>query len=182
MNPKTALTTLALLVASLAQAQSDAVSTYFSKYVDDPDFTVVYISGKMFNLMESVISTVDTDELNAEQVAALSEVVRGMQGLRILTTDKNGIALYEDAKRKMTGAKPYELLMTVREKNKSKVDFYTHESAGKVDELLLLVGQANSNFVLLSFVGNIDVAKINDLARAFDDDDDDDDAKPKNKM
>ena len=170
MNLKVLFTAIALFAVTYAQAQSDAVSTYFSKYVDDPNFTVVYVSGKMFNLMESVISTVDTEDLNAEQVKALSEVVQGMKGLRILTTDQNGLALYEDAKKKMTTAKPYELLMTVREKDKSKVDFYTHEAGGgKVDELLLLVGQANSNFVLLSFVGNIDVAKINELAKAFDD-------------
>ena len=168
MNLKSFFTILGLLTTSLLHAQADAVSTYFSKYVDDPDFTVVYVSGKMFNLMESLISKLDNEDLNAEQVKALSDVVSGMQGLRILTTDKNGITLYDEAKKRMATAKPYELLMTVREKNKSKVDFYTHESNGKVNELLLLVGQANSNFVLLSFVGNIDMSKINELAKAFD--------------
>ncbi len=160
-----------------ANAQSDAISTYFSKYVEDPEFTVVYISGKMFNLMESLISTVDPDELNDEQTKALAKVVTNMKGLRILTTDKQGLKHYEEAKKKMVGAKSYEVLMTVREKNKSKVDFYTHSVNGgdKVDELLLLVGQVDGNFVLLSFVGNVDMASISELAKSFDEN------KPKDK-
>ena len=169
---KSLLTAVAMCFCLGAQAQTDAISTYFSKYVDDPDFTVVYISGKMFNLMESLISTVDPDELNDEQTKALTKVVTGMKGLRILTTDKQGLMHYEEAKKKMVGARSYETLMTVREKDKSKVDFYTHSVGGgdKVDELLLLVGQVDGNFVLLSFVGNVDMAAISELAKSFDED------------
>ena len=172
MNLKLFITALALSASFAAQAQSDAISTYFSKYVDDPNFTVVYVSGKMFNLMESLVSNLETDDLSAEQARALGDVVKGMRGLRILTTDTNGIALYEDAKKKMVGAKTYETLLTVREKNKSKVDFYTHTVKGtdKVDELLLLVGQEAGNFVLLSFIGDVDVSKIGELAKAFEKD------------
>ena len=175
---KSLLTALALLAATAAQAQSDAISSYFSQYVDDPDFTVVYISGKMFDLAESLISNIETDDFNAEQSAALSEVVRGMRGLRILTTDVDGMARYTEAKSKMLGARPYELLMTVREKQRNNVDFYTHSVDGgdAVDELLLLVGQEEGTFVLLSLIGNVDVSKIGELAKAFEDDVDSDDS------
>lgn len=169
----------ALTAATGARAQTDAISSYFSQYVDDPDFTVVYISGKMFDLVDNVISSVETDDFNAEQSAALSEVVQGMRGLRILTTDVDGMARYTEAKAKMLGARPYELLMTVREKQKNNVDFYTHSVTGgdKVDELLLLVGQAEGTFVLLSLVGNVDMEKIGELAKAFEDEGDDDDPR-----
>ncbi len=172
MNLKSFLTAVAMCFCLGAQAQTDAISTYFSKYVEDPEFTVVYISGKMFNLMESLISTVDPDELNDAQTKALTDVVTSMKGLRILTTDKNGLTHYEEAKKKMVTAKAYEVLMTVREKNKNKVDFYTHSVKGgdKVDELLLLVGQTEGTFVMLSLVGNVDMDKISELAKAFDED------------
>ena len=170
---KSLLTALALLVGTAAQAQSDAISSYFSQYVDDPDFTVVYVSGKMFDLAESLISNIETDDFNPEQAEALSAVVRGMRGLRILTTDVDGMARYREAKSKMLGARPYELLMTVREKQRNNVDFYTHSVDGgdAVDELLLLVGQEEGTFVLLSLVGAVDVTKIGELARAFEDED-----------
>ena len=173
---KTALTALALVFATAAQAQSDAISSYFSKYVDDPDFTVVYISGKMFDLVDQIISQVETDDFSSEQSAALSNVVQGMRGLRILTTDTDGMARYTEAKAKMLTARPYELLMTVREKAKNNVDFYTHAVDGgdKVDELLLLVGQEEGTFVLLSLVGDVDISKIGELAKAFEDEDGDD--------
>lgn len=171
----TLLFVFAVAMATSARAQTDAISNYFSQYVDDPDFTVVYISGKMFDLVDNVISSVETDDFNAEQSAALSEVVQGMRGLRILTTDVDGMARYTEAKQKMLGARPYELLMTVREKQKNNVDFYTHSVAGgdKVDELLLLVGQEEGTFVLLSLVGNVDMEKIGELAKSFEDEDED---------
>ena len=164
------------LTATPARAQSDAISNYFSRYVDDPDFTVVYISGKMFDLMESIISEVETEDFNEDQARALSEVVQGMRGLRILTTDVDGMARYKEAKAQMMGARAYELLMTVREKQRNNVDFYTHSVDGtdKVDELLLLVGQEEGTFVLLSLIGNVDVAKIGELARAFEEEDGED--------
>ena len=170
----TLLLLAALTAATSARAQSDAISSYFSQYVDDPDFTVVYISGKMFDLVDNVISNIETEDFNAEQSKALSEVVQGMRGLRILTTDVNGMARYTEAKKKMVGARPYELLMTVREKRKNNVDFYTHSVDGSeaVDELLLLVGQAEGTFVLLSLIGNVDVKKIGELAKAFEEDGD----------
>ena len=176
-----------LLAAAPARAQDDAISTYFSQYVDDEDFTVVYISGKMFDLFETVIDNLDTEDLSAEQVTALRDVVQDMRGLRIVTTDTGGVPLYREAKRKLVGAQPYEVLMTVREKGNTFVDFYIRERDGVVDELLLLVGEdgdgmlneatdgedlgpiGNGSFTLLSFVGRIDLEKVGELSRAFED-------------
>lgn len=184
---RTALTALVLAILSSTPllAQDDAISTYFSQYVDDEDFTVVYISGKMFDLFETVIDNLDTDDLSADQVDALRDVVQDMRGLRIVTTDSGGVPLYREAKQRLVGAKPYEVLMTVREKGNTFVDFYVRERDGVVDELLLLVGEdgdgmiseatdgedlgviGKGSFTLLSFVGRIDLEKVGELSRAF---------------
>jgi len=136
MNLKYLFLALALFFASSLSAQQDAISTYFSKYVDDEDFTVVFISGKMFDLMETVISNLDTDDMNSDQVTALTDVVQDMKSLRILTRDGDGIDQYKAATKTITGAKPYEVLMTVREKGSTFVDFYIRENDGVVEELL----------------------------------------------
>lgn len=170
MNFRLFILSALMLSSTLLRAQTDAISSYFSRYVEDPNFTVVYISGKMFDLMESVVKNIDTKEMNADQVKALRDVVQDMRGLRILTTDVNGLKLYNDAKKTLVGAKPYEVLMTVREKQKNNVDFYVRNSGGVVDELLLLVGQEEGNFTMLSFVGRIDLEKIGALSKAFEED------------
>ena len=182
---RTALAALTLALAAPLRAQDDAISTYFSQYVDDEDFTVVYISGKMFDLFETVVDNLDTDDLSADQVDALRDVVQDMRGLRIVTTDSGGVPLYREAKQRLVGAKPYEVLMTVREKGNTFVDFYVRERDGVVDELLLLVGEdgdgmindvadgedlgpiGSGSFTLLSFVGRIDLEKVGELSRAF---------------
>lgn len=192
MNFKFLFLALALFFASTLSAQQDAISTYFSKYVDDDEFTVVYVSGKMFNLMETVISNLDTDDMDSEQVKALTDVVQDMKSLRILNKSGDGTKLYQEAKRTIAGAKPYEVLMTVREKGSTFVDFYVRENNGVVDELLLLVGESadgraaslladeedvdlsEGSFTLLSFEGRIDLNKIGELAKAFEDDEDND--------
>jgi len=189
MNLKFLFLALALFFAGTLSAQQDAISTYFAKYVDDEDFTVVYVSGKMFDLMETVISNLDTEDMNSDQVSALTDVVQDMKSLRILNKSGDGINMYKEASKTITAAKPYEVLMTVREKGSTFVDFFIRENDGVVNELLLLIGESadgraasllsdeeevdlsEGNFTLLSFEGRIDLNKIGDLAKAFEDED-----------
>ena len=51
---------LFLLAAIASQAQNDAITRFFEKYVNDEKFTVVYISPKMFQ-MASKIEADDPD-------------------------------------------------------------------------------------------------------------------------
>ena len=81
------LTIVALLFASLTSfAQEDAITKYFNKYVDDPKFSAVYISPKMF----SMVSKIEIEDMEPE----LQEVIKSMKGLRILHTEQNAMALY----------------------------------------------------------------------------------------
>lgn len=189
----TALTLVLCLFATIGRAQNDAISTYFNQYLEDEQSTVVYISGRMFDLMESVVSNIQTDDMTPEQMEALTEVVSDMRALRIVNRPGNGVAQYKAAKAKLLKAQPYEILMTVRDKGKTFVDFYVRETKdGVVDELLLLVAESpegvatkaladedldevgleelkEGSFTMLSFEGRIAIDRIGQLAKSFED-------------
>lgn len=147
-----------MLVAYLsAGAQMDAISKYFDKYIDDERFTMVYVSPKMFNL----VSKLDVEDMDADVKQLLNEI----KGLRILTTDENPMAYYKEAMANFNVSE-YERLMEVRDGDE-KIHFLIKSGAGdRIEELLLLVG--GSEFVMLSFVGNIDLDKISKLASGMD--------------
>ncbi|MBR9921318.1 MAG: DUF4252 domain-containing protein [Bacteroidetes bacterium] len=147
-----------------AQAQGvDAISKYFNKYVEDERFTVVYISGKMFDMFGKMEL-----DLEDQEVAALKEVVKDLEGLRILVAEENVEGLFDEAINTIQ-TKDYELLMQVRSADGENVQFLVKDSGDMINELLLLVG-GTEEFVLMSFVGQIDLSKIGKLAEAFDDD------------
>ncbi len=152
-----------LLVSFLATSfgQADAISEYFDKYLEDERFTVVYISGKMF----SMISNLDSDDDNFDE---FKDVAEKLKGLRILVTDEDAYNFYKEAKSKINTKKEYELLMTARTKEGNRVEFVVKETNNKIDELLLISGGKDQDFILMSFVGDIDLDKISKLSDAID--------------
>ncbi len=152
----------ALCLSTTMFAQEDAITKYFSKYVDNEDFTVVYVSGKMFELINKMELDFDDDEAEA-----ILSVVKDLKGLRILTTEKDGLKYYKEAL-KIINTKEYETLMTVREGNNENVQFLIKDNgSGILNELLLLVGGEGNEFVLISFIGAIDLNEVGKLAKAF---------------
>jgi len=145
-----------------ANAQEDAISKYFNKYMEDEAFTVVYLSPKLFQLLGKL----DIDELDDNEAEAILEVVEDLKSLRVLTTDQNAEQYYKEATN-MINTKDYEVLLTVRDEGEN-VQFLIKDDGGSViNELLLLVGGMNE-FVMVSFVGNIDLDKISHLAKKLD--------------
>ena len=138
--------------------QQDAIDKYFSKYKDNDDFTVVYISPKMF----SMISKLDDDDLDDD----MRDAIKGVRSLKILTTDRDGIKFYKEAK-SLINTSEYEVLMTVRDDD-SDIEFLVKDSedGNVVNELLLLVGSVD-DFVLLSFFGDIHLDKLSKLAESI---------------
>ncbi len=160
----------ALFFSTTMFAQEDAISKYFSKYVDNEDFTVVYVSGKMFELINKM--ELDFDDEEAEAVLS---VVKDLKGLRILTTENDGMKYYKEALQ-IINTKEYETLMTVREGKGENVQFLVKDDGGDIlNELLLLVGGEDEEFVLISFIGTIDINEVGKLAKAFEGKSDDDD-------
>jgi hypothetical protein len=112
--------------------------------------------------MFQLVAKVASEELDED----LNDVVKNLRGLKVLKTEVNPLEVYKEANNKID-TKEYELLLTARDKGQN-VNFYTKTSSGDVvEELLLLVGGDNE-FVLLSFVGTLDLAKIAKLAKKMD--------------
>jgi len=148
----------ALIGVTGLNAQNDAIDRFFEQYQNDESFTMVYVSPKMFQLVAKVAS----EELDED----LNDVVKNLKGLKVLKTEVNALEVYKEANNKID-TKDYELLLTARDKGQN-VNFYTKTSGNDVvEELLLLVGGENE-FVLLSFVGTLDLAKIAKLAKKMD--------------
>ncbi len=152
---------VAVLFTTLSSfAQGDAITKYFNKYVDDTQFDAVYISPKMFNM----VSKIEIEDMEPE----LQEVIKSMKGLRILHTDQNALQHYNDAL-KIINSSEYELLLTARGDGEN-VSFMVKDNGDIVEELLMIVG-GDTDFALMSFIGNIDLKKIGKLAKALDIDD-----------
>ena len=142
-------------------AQEDAISKYFGKYMDDESFTVVYLSPKLFELLGKL----DIDDLDDNEAEAILEVVEDLKSLRVLTTEENALKYYNEAV-SMINTKDYEVLLTVRDEGEN-VQFLIKDQGNTINELLLLVG-GEDEFVMVSFVGKIDLDKISSLAKKLD--------------
>ncbi|MDX1942997.1 MAG: DUF4252 domain-containing protein [Saprospiraceae bacterium] len=164
------VTLMATCISAALTAQANAIDKYFSQYVNDENFTVVFISPKMFQMIDKL----KIDGMDDEEGKAIMEIAKDLRGLRILTTDRNALQYYKEAKSKIN-TNEYEVLMTVRDKDGENVDFYVKEAPGTngnvFEEFFLLVGGQDEDFVLISFVGKIDLAKISKLAESIEDDD-----------
>lgn len=136
-------------------AQVDAIAKYFSKYQEDSDFTVVYISPKMFEM----VSKLAEEEIEPEVQA----IIKDLKGLRVLTTEKSPMKYYNEVTQ-ILNLKAYEELMTIRDGN-SNVRFLIKSKEDLIEELLLLVG-SEEEFVMISFVGKIDLEKISKLSNS----------------
>lgn len=138
--------------------QKDAITRFFNKYIEDEHFTVVYISPKMMEM----VTTFTEDSKDADE---LNQLLSGIEGIRILTTETNALKYYEEALKTLE-INEYELLMQVRDEGEN-VRFLVKDDGPKVQELLLLVGGSDS-FVLMSFVGDIDLKQISKLGKSMD--------------
>lgn len=163
------LTALMLGIVSIASAQTsnaNAIDKYFQQYLDDDRFTVVYISSKLMSMFGKL--DVESMEMDDNETAAIIDLASDLKGIRILVAEEDGAVFYKEAKQKINTTE-YEILMTVRNADDQNVDFLVKEdSAGTMEELLLLVG-GGEEFVLMSFVGKIDMEKISKLINEFDD-------------
>lgn len=158
-------TGIACLLATAVQAQMNAIDTYFKQYVEDDRFTVVYISPKLFQLIDKL--DMGDMEMNDESAGLVKDLAKDLRGLRILTTDEDGDRYYKEA-RNLIDTKLYESLLTVRQPDGGDVDFMIRENGEGVIEELLLVAGGDGKFTLLSFIGKIDLDKVARLAQEMD--------------
>lgn len=141
------------VATGFAQTPENPVSPMFKKYQDSPQFTNVFVSPKMFEMVAKIAK----EKVDEEIV----DLVSNLKGLWVLTTEETPNAYYQEAIKSVNTSK-YDLLMSVKD-DEENVRFWTKDSNGGdiVDELLLLVG-GEDEFVMVSFIGSLD---LNTLAR-----------------
>jgi len=122
-------------------AQSAGVSSYIEKYGDSDDFTTITVNKKMFQMLATAAS--GDKEMDPD--------VRDM--------------IY-DAANKLVESDGFEELMNVKDKGDT-VRFMVKDSDGGniVDELVMLV--SGDEFVLLDFIGKIDLTKVAKLGKSI---------------
>jgi|SRR5690554_1003110 len=157
---KNIFTTLFALIVCIGILQAqDAINKYFNQYSDNPDFTSIVVSSKMFELFANVQS-------EASDNAEFKEAIDGLKGIRILSYVKEDLpnAVPVDYKSALKKIGPeYEILMSIDDKDE-KVRFYILENDNKIKELFMVVG-GKGNLFLMSLVGDIDLAKMSQLSK-----------------
>jgi len=140
-----------MMGALAASAQSDAVTKFFTKYQDNPEFTQVTVSSKMFGLFTNM----DVEKPEDKEIL---EAISKIKGLRIIAKDqaRDSRELYKEALSIVP--KDYEELMFVRDKDQD-MKFLIKESGGKISDLLMIAA-GNDDFKMLSLFGEIDLKKV----------------------
>ncbi|NND04813.1 MAG: DUF4252 domain-containing protein [Saprospiraceae bacterium] len=148
-----------LFTVQISSAQISSLDKFFNKHQEDPLFTVVTISPKLFQMFAKL----DLDEESED----VKEMIQQITSLRILARDSmDGTKLYQDAFTQLTSSE-FEELITVRDGSEN-VRFLIREDGSEViKQLVLLVGGSDS-FVLLDITGNIDLKNIGKLGKALD--------------
>ncbi len=146
------LATIAMTFSVMAQ---DAIDRYFSKYADNPEFTSITISSKMFGLF----SNIETDDPDNKEVL---DAMKDLTGIRIISSDDSESNVDYQKAIKVIG-KEYEMLMSVDDKDE-KVRFFVREESGQIAELFMIVG-GKGNLFLMSISGIIDLEKISKISK-----------------
>ncbi len=147
----------AIVTASVTFAQSSPVDQFFHKYEGKEGFTTVNVTEKLFSLFASAIT--DDPEMQS--------VVDGLKHIQILVYEneegdpKSG-QFYQEASAAIPVTQ-YEELMTVNS-GTDKVRLLGKTSSDKVIDELLMIVDADGEFVLISILGTIDLDKISRIS------------------
>ena len=162
MNMKKIFAIALLIITSTPSlVAQDAISKFFSKYQNDESFSQVTVSSKMFGLFTNI-------EADSPEDKEVLEAISKLKGLRILAKQdaRNARELYKEAF-SLIPAKEYEELMSVRDKDKDMKFLIKEGAAGKISELIMIMG-GNSEFMVLSLFGEIDLKQVSRIGKKMD--------------
>ena len=155
--------TLLILILGLSFksfAQEDAIQRFFSKYMEDERFSRVYISPKMMQMAGGFLKSNAGSDKDAEELGSLITKIRG---IRILSSEHvEGNVLYKEVMATLT-KNSYEDLMDVQDAT-SNLKFMVREEGGLVKELLMVSGDKQGEFTLISMLGSFTYKDLNMLA------------------
>jgi hypothetical protein len=146
---------MAVLIGWSAQGQS-LISSTFSDYETNENFTRVSISKKMFE----IIANLDPEDAEEKE---LMETVSRLDGLKIIVADssENPKNLYAETMKRIP--KRFEELMTVNDE-KEQIVFMIDEKDGRVKELVMVM-KGDDEFVMLDLFGDMDLNEIAKVSR-----------------
>jgi hypothetical protein len=149
-----------IIVAFIAFAGSaysqNAIEKYFSYLDQDTGITKVTVNSKMFELF----SYKETENKEEEE---LKEAISNLESMKVIVKEdaKNPEALFKEAIKKP--GKEFELLMEV-DQDEEHFYFLINEKNGIVAELLM-IGNSDGEFIILSLTGEIDLKQLSSLSR-----------------
>ena len=150
------LTAVCISIALILQAQNNPVDEIFQKYSEKDGFTVVTISGKMFNMFSSL-----NEEKNAE-----GQVISKLNSIRILSVEDSllnqKINFYSELSKKLDFT-VFEELMVVKE-GQNITKFLIRQKGNVISELLVITGGPGGNS-LISIQGNLDMKSLSEISR-----------------
>jgi hypothetical protein len=146
------------IITVMLAAQQSPVDKLFDKYAGQDGYTTVYITKYMFSMFAQMN---DEDSEDSEE---LGKVLGKLDNIKILAVDDEsyieGQVNFYDEIMKELPMNEYNELMVVKEKD-SDVIFLAREKDGVIVELLLIAsGSSNSDNVLISIQGVIDLENI----------------------
>lgn len=155
------IASIALLMFITTANGQDAISKFFNKYQDDDSFSQVTVSSKMFSLFTQM----DAESPEDKEVL---EAISKLKGLRILGKQdaRNARELYKEAFT-LIPVKEYEELMSVRDKDKDMKFYIKETTKGTISELLMVMG-GNTEFMVLSLFGEIDLKQVSRIGKKMD--------------
>jgi hypothetical protein len=150
-----------ILASGQGYAQDDVISKYFSDYERRDDFTTIIITSKMFGLLAQIPEAEDEEDV--------MNVIRKLNGLKILTSSKySGRAELSKKAVKTLTKEGFEELMIIKEGDE-EIKFLINEENGKIQEfVMVIIGDADGDFFLMSMTGNLDLNDISKLSKTMD--------------
>ncbi len=150
------LSTAIFCLVLMAQAQSNPIDDMIDKYSEKEGFTVVTISGKMFNMF----SGEDTGN------SAEGNVISKLKSIRILSVEdsilNSTINFYSELSKKID-LSVYEELMVVKE-GPNMTKFLIKQKGNIINELLVLTGGPGGNS-LISIQGDLDMKSLSNISK-----------------
>lgn len=162
-----------IIAVALMPFVSNAQTSVFDKYDGKDDVTVVAVSKKAFELMSKLGG-------NSEEAKEYTEMANSLDGLKVFTTENKSIAAdMQKTVSKYLKSSNLEELFRVNDKE-ANVRIYVKEGRDDdhVKELLMFVNGIgkhmkdsdfgrNSEAVILSLTGDIDLNKIAEMTERF---------------
>ncbi|HLF33407.1 MAG TPA: DUF4252 domain-containing protein [Cyclobacteriaceae bacterium] len=150
---------LFIMIAFKGIAQENVITELFREYEGQENFTTIYITSKMFEMIAQIPEQEDEEDL--------LNVIRKLTGVRVLSTDNYEDAgdLYQKAYKLLPGH-GFEELMIVKENDK-ETKFLVRQNREVISELIMLSGGRES-FSIISITGDLRLKDISRLSKTLD--------------